>query len=176
MSIHAGTIAPSSVTLPPNLMLCGRTDLHICKVLTPDMLNTVWAWMRLGLERIKAKNAPEARWLPEHVRVEIQKGFLGQSGTECFVAHDYDQVETLHGFLVAYPLIDPFVHLPLSWLVWMANIEFGVLDRVLPEFEQMARERGYLSWRWMTSRKGWARRAERFGARLVEFTIAKELT
>ncbi len=168
----APTLQPER--LPSQVIGCGRVGLHICKLHNGEMLVALWPWLRRGLVQIQQKNPPHAKWMPEHLRLEIIKGLAGQSGTECFIAHDGD-TEALHGFLIACPLIDPFVNLPLSWFVWMCNLAPGTLDRVLPEFEQMARDRGYRRWQWVTSRKGWLRRAARFGAQMIEITISKEL-
>jgi hypothetical protein len=166
--------------LPPPLALtqatpnCTRDGLHIDKVATPDTLASLWPWIREGLLYIKHKNGERMHWLPEHVRMEILKGYAGQSMCECFVGHDAEH-NTLRGFLIAYPLVDPFVNLALSWHVWMSTMNDHTLNDVLAEFEGMARARGYLRYQWGSSRKGWERRATRFGCRVVERIIAKEL-
>ena len=176
MSIHPAAPAQTTLALASQhtTIPCGRDDLHMCRVTSPDMLMSLWPWMRTGLLRIKRKNTPDALWLPEHVLLEIQKGFVGQSAVECFVAHDGTE-DTLAGFLVVYPELDPFVHVPLCWFVWMANLTPGVLLRLIPEFEAEAVRRGFLRWKWRTSRTGWARRATLFGASVVEYTIGKSL-
>jgi len=155
---------------------CGQGPLHLCKVRDADALAKIWPWMREGLLRIQAKNRPLTHWMPEHVRMELAKGFMGQTTTECFVGHDCTETgDSLFGFIIGYVSYDPFVQLPLGYYVWMGNMPEGVLDHCLPDFEQMLRERGFHHWEWGTSRKGWARRAERFGAKVVEWKIRKDL-
>ncbi len=167
--------------LPPPFPLtmvdvgCGRdTKLHIDRLTSPDLLNKLWPWMRFGLMFIKHKNCPEAHWIPEHVRTEIVKGLSGQSPTECLLAHDAES-DTIRGFLIVYPMVDPFIQIPITWFGWMSCLDHYVFDALLPEFEQMARDRGFLSWRLATSRKGYARRAHRVGAEVVEYIIQKRI-
>lgn len=108
--------------------------------------------------------------------MEIALGLAGQNAVECYVGHDSDaQAETVNGFIVVYPLMDPFVKLPLTLFVWMGNMSFPILEKILPEFEALARSRGFLRWEWITSRVGWAKMAAKFGAEIVQYTIAKEL-
>lgn len=155
---------------------CGRTELHMCKLKSGEELSILWPWLRHGLRTIAAKNPKRTYWLPEHLRMQIALGLAGQNQLECFVAHENGEgTDMLHGFLMAYPLIDPFVQLPLTWFVWMANIGPRVMEKLMPEFEEMARKRGFVRWQWGTSRMGWARRAARFGASVVELTIGKDL-
>lgn len=152
---------------------CGRHDMHPC-LLTPDMLPTLWPWMRERLLRLQVKNPPRAHWLPEHVRAEIERGFARQSQAECFLAHD-GRTETITGFVVTVPQNDPFVNLPLTWFMWMCTAEPGALMDCLPEIEAMARLRGYRRIEWLTSREGWERRVSKNGYSIVQYTIAKEL-
>jgi len=175
MTVHAlNTERIEPFTLADRLVIpCGRTGLHMCKIVDMHLLQAVWLWMRAGIQRIHDKSAPGSHCLPEHVRAEIVRGFIGQSTTECFLAHDGEQ--GLHGFLIAYALTDPFVQVPLRWFVWLCNIDFRVLDMLLPEFEQLALDRGFVAWEWITARQGWARRAAKFGARVCEYRLRKEL-
>lgn len=169
-----GSRQPLPFKLTDSILNCGREELHLDKITSNDTLMTLWPWMREGLLYIKRRNSPQSLWLPEHVRLEIQKGFVGQSSCECFIGH-VGTDDTVLGFVVAYPLIDPFVNLPLAWHVWMGNLGWGNIMTLLPEFEELARARGYRRWQWGSARKSWERRAERFGARVIERTIAKEL-
>lgn len=156
-------------------MGCGRTELHMCKIRTGEELTMLWPWLKYGLLKIADKNTRRTYWLPEHLRMQIAAGLAGQNQLECFVAHENTTEDALHGFMVVYPLVDPFVQLPLTWFVWMANMGPRVLSQLMPEFEEMGRMRGFLRWQWGTSREGWVRRARRFGADIVEYTIGKEL-
>lgn len=160
--------------LKRHIIGCGREGVHLCRVMSLEMLLAVWPWMEKGLLKIKATNSPNAHWLPDHIRFEIQKGLAGQSATECFLAHDGD-TEAITGFVVAYPEFDPFVHLPFTWFAWMAYGEGGLFQATYLEFEAMARARGYKRVKWSTSQLGWAQAAERFGATIVEYTVAKEI-
>ncbi len=177
---------PAPFLFPADRMLnCNHEGLHIDRLTDLQLLADLWPWMREGLLFIKHKNNPKAHWLPEHVRLEIIKGLPmlaysalgmvvpGQSAAECFLAHD-PKDQSVHGFLVAVPLTDVYVQLPLVWFQWMSCMDHGVFDRLLPQFEELRRARGYRSWRLATSRKGYARRAERIGARVVEYLIEKE--
>lgn len=155
-------------------MSCGRDDLHMCKVTTPAMLMTFWPSIRSGLLRLRQKNPPRTQWLPEHVLLELHKGFAGQSSVECFLAHDGDVDET-HGFIILYPLIDPFVGLPLRLFVWMLSLEPHVMVQLVPELDAMTLSRGYHGWQMQTGREGWLRRCKAVGARVVEYVIAKDL-
>lgn len=168
---HQQTINLTEQRIAPN---CTKDGLHVCKLDDVHFMNIIWPWMRQGLEWLKHKNEPRARWLPEHVAQEIVKGLVGQSLTECFLAHDGND-QQLHGFLVAYPLTDPFVGLNLTWFVWMLYLEPYMLAKVLPEFEMLARARRYRAWKFMSSREGWRRYAEQFGLEVSEFSMYKEL-
>ena len=152
---------------------CPREGLHIDKM-DISMLPHLWPWIKEGLLYIKHKNGQLVQWIPEHIRMEIQKGFANVGACECFIGHDADD-DSIRGFLVAYPLNDPFINLALTWHVWMATLSWNVLDKVLPEFEHLARERGFTRWQWGSSRASWERRAARFGATVVERTIGKDL-
>jgi len=161
---------------------CSRPGLHMDKILAPDLLGHLWPWMREGLAHIRRKNlSSRTTWLPEHVRDQIALGLTNPqllpqfNRTECFIGHNADD-DALQGFLVMYPLVDPFVTLPLAWFVWMASIHPHTLAHILPEFEALARERGYRRWEWTSPRAGWERRAQRFGARVVDRVIGKDLT
>ena len=160
---------------------CSRPGLHMDKLTSPDLLACLWPWMREGLVHIRRKNySSRTTWLPEHVRDQIALGITNPqmlpqfNRTECFIGHNEDD-ESLHGFLVTYPLVDPFVSLTLSWFVWMASIQFDTLNHILPEFEELARSRGYRRWEWTSPRPGWERRASLFDARVVDRIIGKDL-
>lgn len=170
-----GLRQPRPFKLTTAIPNCDRDELHLDKVVNNDMLMMLWPWMREGLLNIKRRNTPTALWLPEHVRVEIQKGFLGQNACECFIGHIGGERDTAEGFFVAYPLVDPFVNLPLTWFVWMGNLGFGHIPSALAEFEALGRARGYRRWQWGSPRKAWERRAARFGAHVIERTIGKDL-
>lgn len=163
-----------TITLTDAMSTCTRDDLHICKLTDVQFFSVLWPWMRQGLEWLKHKNEPRARWLPEHVAQEIMKGMLGQNAVECFLAHDGTD-QRMHGFVVAYPLTDPFVGLNLVWFVWMLYLEPYMLAKVLPEFETLARARRFRAWKFMTSREGWKRYGEQFGLEVTEFAMVKEL-
>ena len=153
---------------------CGRDGLHMCRVNSIPMLMQFWPAIRRGLLQIRRKNRPLFRWLPDHVLREIQKGLLNQSSTECFLAHDGTE-ETVHGFIVVYPLIDPFVQLPLRLYVWMLAAEAGVMRQLIDELDAICLERGLHGWQMQSPRRGWIRRAPQIGAHVVEYTIAKDL-
>lgn len=182
VSIYPGPIGDVDATggyaLLNYALGCGRDGLHLCQINRPDQLIELWPWMKEQIEKLRTKNPPRQHWLPEHVRIQILQGIANQNAVECFVAHNIGSArepESLHGMIIVHPLIDPFVNLPLTWFVWLGIIEPKVLERLLPEFEQLARARGYLHWKWTTSRKGWARRAAKFGAKVVEYALEKEL-
>jgi hypothetical protein len=151
---------------------------HLCRVRDAATFTELWPWIREGLMFLREKNPPRQKWLPEHLRKEVMLTFMNppQAQTDCFVAHDvgagHDRV---WGHLFCFPQVDPFVALPLAWHVWMGFMLPTVLDALLPEFEDEARKRGYTSWQWCTSRTKWIKRAEKFGAKVVEFTISKPL-
>lgn len=153
---------------------CGRDALHMCKVTNAEMLMTYWPHIREGLLRIQQKNPPRAHWLPEHVLMELHKGLAGQNAMECFLAHD-GITELSHGFIVVYPLIDPFVSLPLKLFVWMLALEPQTMLQLVPELDHMVRARGFRGWQMQTSRKGWIRRCRDVGANVVEYVVAKDL-
>lgn len=153
---------------------CGRDGLHMCKVTTPDMLMTYWPHIREGLLHIQKKNPPRAHWLPEHVLLELHKGLAGQNAMECFLAHD-GTAEVSHGFMVVYPLIDPFVSLPLKLFVWMLALEANTMMQLVPELDHMVKSRGFRGWQMQTSRRGWVRRCRDVGAEVVEYVVAKDV-
>lgn len=157
---------------------CGRTGMHLCLLDKPDKIAALWPYMKREILRLQRKNPPRLRWIPEHVRRDLMLTFNNQNTLECFVAHDAPtdgSPDTVSGMLVCYPKFDPFVNLPVTWFVWLMIADVGVLDVMLPEFEAEARRRGFLSWEWTTARQGWVRRAARFGAKVVEYTVSKEL-
>ena len=157
---------------------CGRVGYHLCRLDKPEKVVALWPYMKREIERLRRKNPPRMMWMPEHIRKGLMLAFSGQDTLECFVAHDAPQEgqnDTVNGMLICYPQIDPFVQLPLTWFVWLMCSEWNVLDRLLPEFEDEARRRGYQRWSWTTGRPGWARRAARFGANVVEWTVSKDL-
>ena len=157
------------------LLNCAHDGCHLDRVTQNETLMRIWPWMRESLLYIKRRNSPTSHWLPEHVRVEIQKGFVGQNAVECFVGHDA-KADVLQGFMVCYPLVDPFVNLPLVWHVWMASIAIEGFDGIyLRDFERLATERGYRHWQFGSSRRAWERRAARFGMQVFERTIRKEI-
>lgn len=154
----------------------------MCKINSEEKLSALWPYMKREILRLREKNPPRMHWIPEHVRKDISLGLAGQSQLECFVAHDaplqapeMPQTDTVNGILICYPKFDPFVSLPLTWFVWLMVAQFGVLAALLPEFETIARARGYLHWEFSTARKGWARRAQALGLKEVEYILAKDL-
>lgn len=189
MSLHPQTAGHVTQWPPPKppkrltpfkfenaMMHCGREaeDVHICRVTNNETLMSLWWWLRDGLLRIKHKSPSRIHWTPEHVRLAIQRGFLGQETVECFVAHDGAD-ESLHGFLISHAFIDPFVQVAFEQYIWFMNIEFDLLERLMPEWNAMCLKRGYLGWRWGTTRRGWERRAARFGAKVVDRVLALTL-
>lgn len=160
---------------------CSRPGLHMDKVTDPVLLSHLWPWMREGVLHIRRKNlSSRTTWMPEHVREHVGLGLLNpgllptMNRTECFIGHDAEE-ETLRGFLVCYPLIDPFVQLPLRWFVWMGSMQLDTLEVILPEFRELARSRGYIGWEWSSPRRGWERRAKQFGARVMDRVIGEDL-
>jgi hypothetical protein len=157
-------------------MGCGRDGLHICRINRIEQLAALWPWMKQELIHLRKKNAVRSHWLPEHVRQEIIKGLAGNNLVECFVAHDVRaEAEYARGLLVCYPQVDPFIGLALTWFVWLGVWGPDITDALISEFDDMARARGFTSWEWGTSRKGWARRMEKHGVSLVEYRLVKEL-
>ncbi len=179
---------PATQPLDGIAINCERDGLHMCRVSNPDMLTVFWPYIRAGLDRIREKCHPRQHWLAEHVRLDIQRGLVGQCGTECFLAHygprfvktaprtyEHEGTHQVRGFLVTTAQIDPFVNLPLRWFVWMGVLDSDTFVALMPEFERLAKERGYRGYSW-TGRPGWSRApfVRQFGIGVVEYIVGKD--
>ena len=128
-------------------------DILPKRIANQPELNKVWPYVRERLDVIKKKDKTCRNWVPEHVRNEIVKTFIGQSTAELFVG--MDESEVLHGFIVTQIHVDPFINVPMVLWVWFAWLNNAMIDRFMPYLEDLARERGLTSIEFDTGRFGW---------------------
>src|SRR5262245_48754546 len=128
-------------------------DIQPVKIMDLKGLNECWPYVRDRLAVIKAKDKTCRNWIPEHIRNEIQKAFIGQSTTELFIGLDDSRV--IHGFVITQVHIDPFVNVPLILWVWFAWLNQEMIERFMPFLENIARDRGLTEIDFDTGRWGW---------------------
>ena len=150
---------------------------RVQKVETKLALDAHWPFLRKGLLDIKERCAEaKIRWEPEHVRWEIMRGQLGQSGIELFLVLTPPDDEIV-GFFITTTNLDPFLHVPLDfevWLTWGCG-EFLIRD-VDAQIEELARARGCTAVEGKSPRLEWGRKLMPLGYQLRYACWRKELS
>ena len=126
------------------------------RVTTMAMLNQCWPYVCPRLEWIKRKDKSAGHWSPEHIRFYIQEGLLNPAiryPVELYVALDKEGV--IYGFLAGAVKIDPYIQIPLTYHIWALWLNRAMIERMMPWFDGMVRERGLTGATFESGRIGW---------------------
>lgn len=146
--------------------------VNLIQVTDDKTLLQHWPWLktRLALVRRKDKYAHE-EWTPDHVREAIRRGFTGSSPAKLFLGVNTEGV--IEGFVVTTLRFDPFVGLPKALVAWILFANESLIDRCLPQLIEITKRHFLTRLEFLGSRKGWYKKAARFGFKpgLVSFVM-----
>ena len=128
----------------------------VVHVTTSQGLTECWPYVKERLNIIKKKDKSSGHWLPEHIRHMVQEGFLNPAiryPVELHLALD-DNV-AIHGFIVGYTKLDPYINLPLTYHIWVGWGSREGIARFIPWLEAMCKERGLTAVEFESGRFGW---------------------
>lgn len=143
------------------------------------MLMECWPYVRPRLAWIKEKDKSCGNWTPEHVRFYIQEGLLNPTirfPVELYLA--LDERAMIHGFLAGSVVVDPYINVPLKYHIWALWLNRAGINKLLPWFEDMVRQRGLTAIDFETGRLGWmgvTRKLMRSGFYCHLYTFRKEI-
>ena len=129
---------------------------RLIRVTTTRGLMECWAYVKERLEIIKKKDKSCGHWLPEHIRHMVQEGIVNSAiryPAELYLALDGDT--NIHGFVVGYTKIDPYINLPLTYHIWITWGNRDGVVRFIPWLEELCRERGLTGVEFESGRFGW---------------------
>lgn len=126
------------------------------KFIQPHELREQWAWVKLGLERVRDKGHSE--WIVEDIYCDLY-----ESRSLLWIATEGD-VNT--GFMVLQPM-GSTMH------VWAAYMESGSLEQGFEHIKNIAKLGNCNKLTFSSNRVGWAKRAKRMGfvQKVWELTI-----
>ena len=148
----------------------------LVKVSQKEVLDHHWPWVRDRLAIIKKKDKSVDGWQPDHIRIAISEGLAGRSPIELWFGLDADNV--IVGFIVTNMRFDPYIQLPVAWVVWLAWANKELLHKLAPAFKEIARQRYYPAIEFITGRRGWIhpKKAAEMGFEIKCITYRMELT
>jgi hypothetical protein len=130
------------------------------------MLAEHWPFIRSKLLEVKRKTDHAQKkaglteaatmWLPEHIRIAIIKGLIGQNTCELYLVFEAGKVA---GFFVTSCPPDEFLQVPLIlhlWIAWSGSPR--LLERCEPFLKELKRQRGCVVIQHTSGRQGWLRR------------------
>jgi len=130
-------------------------------------LHAFWPFIRVGLNKIRARLEKHSYWEPEHVYAALVAGraqlLLALRG------------EAVVGFTVVTVQSDPFLQVPLSLFVWIAYSEGGGVVEMDDALEALARTQGLRFLEALTARTGLLRRIARHGWYRAMTILRKDL-
>ncbi|MDE2232861.1 MAG: hypothetical protein KGJ90_01900 [Patescibacteria group bacterium] len=146
----------------PNDIKVFKADSSL--IITPAM----WAFIKHGLEMVKAKIGNRAKWTPMHVRQAILAG-----NSELWLGVDGEKPV---GFYVLSVVNDPFIHIPVSLFIWVAyGEELHLIELGMPYIIARAKELGLQTIEFLSPRQGWGRRLENLGFDVSEVVWGLEV-
>lgn len=136
--------------------------IQIVQVTDEKTLLQHWPWLktRLGIAHAKDRHRHE-RWLPEHIREAVRRGFTGAGPVKLFFGVNTEGV--IEGFVVTTVRYDPFIGIPAALVVWILYANESLIDRCLSQLKEITRQHYAPRLEFLGSRKGWFRKAARFG-------------
>jgi hypothetical protein len=151
----------------------GEVPIKLIKVTNDATLFQHWPWLEKRLNVVKRKDRSNEQWTPAHLRESVRKGFWGQSSVELWLGVNDEGV--IEGFILTTVRVDPFVNLPAALTAWVLWGNEALINRALPQLEEIAKNRYLTAIEFFTSRQGWFKKASRFGFRLSLMQFRKEL-
>lgn len=144
--------------------------LHLVKA-NQEQVQKIWPLVRRGCLSVKAKTREHdgtdasGNWTPEHIRAQIELGYVGKSSCELWLITDGD--DKVHGFLVTVISNCPYLQVPLSLMIWVAYTVRPIGGRnaraILGELEEYAKKFGLLYVDGYTNRPEWAAWLKKYG-------------
>lgn len=148
-------------------------------VIEPELLMSVWPFVRKGLAHIKKKQGHSATWTPEHILAALQAGIAKVQGVmqaELWLGFVDNE---LCAFAVTQEMSDVFTHTRAGMLVWMAyrdpKCPALIVDEMDVYLADQARMRGYAYIEAITTRPGLVARMARNGWRPMMYMLRKGL-
>lgn len=118
--------------------------MTLLKPIAPADLHQHWDSIRVGLEYVRAKTAPE--WIPEDIYFAVRRG-----AATLFVADECD------GFLVAQKQERAYGYCLLVWVVYAPGEREQWSPMVYPDIERIARSENCRLIEMHSPRKAWER-------------------
>jgi hypothetical protein len=157
-----------------HVKLDAEPPMRLVKCPNPAVLKQHWPWIKDRLEIIKKKNKDLLKWTPKHVRQMILSGLGNLTTHELWFAVEEDGI--LRGFIISYVQNDPFVNLGDSLHVWLGFGNMKIIEKLLPEFEAIARDKDLEGIEFSSPRKAWALKIAKLGFHMKTITYRKDLT
>jgi len=157
-----------------------ESPIRMIKITNEPDLVTVWPHIKRQLEKLRHKDKSIRSWTSHSIFNAIRFGLPTSqprtTAVELYVAMQEHQIQ---GFMVTQPLVDPFMNgIQIGIYVWILDANFELLEKFLPELDQLCRSVGGDLIEFHTGRTGWFRqwgRMAKLGFKVSQYRVERKV-